>query len=147
MWAASQATEADLIRAAMSPSTTGTSGAMPGMIRAVEYLGAERLVHGQVGNTLFTVRIDATLPAPRVGETLTLQGPAEHLHWFDAASGNLLAVDADYARGAQRLGLQARLGLGRCNKLSRGHLSRCWRYRRHIALRQHGQNAGRNGPG
>ncbi len=51
-----------------------------------EMLGAERLVHGLVGAQPFTVRVDATLPAPRHGDTLTLQGAAEHLHWFDAAT-------------------------------------------------------------
>jgi sn-glycerol 3-phosphate transport system ATP-binding protein len=63
----------------------------PFKVETSEMLGAERLVHGQVGNTLFTVRLDATLPAPRVGETLTLQGPAEHLHWFDAATQQRIA--------------------------------------------------------
>jgi sn-glycerol 3-phosphate transport system ATP-binding protein len=63
----------------------------PFKVEMSEMLGAERLVHGQVGNTLFTVRLDATLPAPRVGETLTLQGPAEHLHWFDAATQQRIA--------------------------------------------------------
>ena len=51
-----------------------------------EMLGAERLVHGVVGAQPFTVRVDATLPAPRNGDTLTLQGAAEQLHWFDAAT-------------------------------------------------------------
>jgi len=63
----------------------------PFKVEMSEMLGAERLVHGQVGDTLFTVRLDATLPAPRVGETLTLQGPAEHLHWFDAATQQRIA--------------------------------------------------------
>jgi sn-glycerol 3-phosphate transport system ATP-binding protein len=53
-------------------------------------LGAERLVHGLVGAQNFTVRVDATLPAPRNGDTLTLQGAAEHLHWFDAATQHRL---------------------------------------------------------
>ena len=63
----------------------------PFRVEMTEMLGAERLVHGLVGSTLFTVRIDATLGAPRVGETLTLQGPAEHLHWFDAATQQRIA--------------------------------------------------------
>ena len=58
----------------------------PFKVEMSEMLGAERLVHGTVGGTLFTVRVDATQAAPRVGETLTLQGPAEQLHWFDAAT-------------------------------------------------------------
>jgi sn-glycerol 3-phosphate transport system ATP-binding protein len=58
----------------------------PFRVETSEMLGAERLVHGLVGSQPFTVRVDATLPAPRNGETLTLQGPAEQLHWFDAAT-------------------------------------------------------------
>jgi sn-glycerol 3-phosphate transport system ATP-binding protein len=63
----------------------------PFRVEMAEMLGAERLVHGLVGSTLFTVRIDATLGAPRVGETLTLQAPAEHLHWFDADTQQRIA--------------------------------------------------------
>ncbi|MBK7532657.1 sn-glycerol-3-phosphate import ATP-binding protein UgpC [Piscinibacter sp.] len=63
----------------------------PFRVEMTEMLGAERLVHGLIGSTLFTVRIDATLIAPRVGETLTLQGPPEHLHWFDAATQQRIA--------------------------------------------------------
>jgi len=66
-------------------------GTWPLCVEVLEMLGAERLVHGLVGNTLFTVRIDATLGAPRVGETLTLQAPAEHLHWFDADTQQRIA--------------------------------------------------------
>ncbi len=58
----------------------------PFQVEMVEMLGAERLVHGLVGKTLFTVRVDATLPAPRIGERVSLQGPPGHLHWFDAAT-------------------------------------------------------------
>jgi sn-glycerol 3-phosphate transport system ATP-binding protein len=63
----------------------------PFRVEMTEMLGAERLVHGRLGSTLFTVRIDATLIAPRVGETLTLQGPPPHLHWFDAATQQRVA--------------------------------------------------------
>jgi len=49
----------------------------------IEMLGAERLVHGSVGDNLFTVRIDATLPPPRVGDLASLTMDAAHLHWFD----------------------------------------------------------------
>ena len=58
----------------------------PFKVETSEMLGAERLVHGLVGAQAFTVRVDATLPAPRNGDTLTLQGAAEQLHWFDAAT-------------------------------------------------------------
>ncbi len=54
----------------------------------IEMLGAERLVHGRVAGQAFTVRVDATLTPPRAGDTLTLQGPPERLHWFDGATGH-----------------------------------------------------------
>jgi sn-glycerol 3-phosphate transport system ATP-binding protein len=53
-------------------------------VDVVEMLGAERLVYCRLGETLFTVRIDGTLPAPRTGDRLPLQVAAERLHWFDA---------------------------------------------------------------
>jgi sn-glycerol 3-phosphate transport system ATP-binding protein len=59
----------------------------PFQVDMVELLGAERLVHGSVGASPFTVRMDATLAAPRVGDTMTLQGPPERLHWFESTQG------------------------------------------------------------
>ncbi len=59
----------------------------PFKVEMIEMLGAERLVHGGIGQAQFTVRVDATLAPPKVGDRLTLQAPADHLHWFDAASG------------------------------------------------------------
>jgi sn-glycerol 3-phosphate transport system ATP-binding protein len=56
----------------------------PMNVEMVEMLGAERLVHGRVGDTLFTARIDGTLPPPSVSTVVSLQMDAEHLHWFDA---------------------------------------------------------------
>ena len=55
-------------------------------VEALEMLGAERLVYGHVGDTLFTVRLDATLTPPKVGDTVSLATTPEHLHWFDAAT-------------------------------------------------------------
>ncbi|MDE2095399.1 MAG: TOBE domain-containing protein, partial [Burkholderiales bacterium] len=52
-------------------------------VEALEMLGAERLVYGRLGETLFTVRVDATLVPPKVGDTVSLQATPEHLHWFD----------------------------------------------------------------
>jgi len=63
----------------------------PFTVDLIEMLGAERLVHGRIGSTLFTVRVDATLVSPKVGDRLTLQGPTEHVHWFDAATLQRLA--------------------------------------------------------
>ena len=55
-------------------------------VEALEMLGAERLVYGQVGGMLFTVRIDATETPPKIGDGVSLQATPEHLHWFDATS-------------------------------------------------------------
>jgi len=64
----------------------GSSSGWPLRVEAIEMLGAERLVHGALGGTLFTLRIDATLVPPKVGDTVSMQTPPEHLHWFDAAT-------------------------------------------------------------
>jgi len=55
-------------------------------VEALEMLGAERLVYGHVGDTLFTLRLDATLVPPKVGDTVSLTTTPEHLHWFDATT-------------------------------------------------------------
>ena len=58
----------------------------PMRVETSEMLGAERLVHGTVGRQSFTLRVEATLAAPRNGDTLALRAPAAQLHWFDAAT-------------------------------------------------------------
>ena len=55
-------------------------------VEALEMLGAERLIYGRVGDTLFTARIDATLTPPKIGDIVTLQLVPERMHWFDAAT-------------------------------------------------------------
>ena len=67
----------------LSPS--GGAG-WPLRVEALETRGAERLVYGRLGEAQFIVRIDATLTAPRVGDTASLQAASAHLHCFDAAS-------------------------------------------------------------
>ena len=67
-------------------------GRWPLTVQTIEMLGAERLVHGRIGSglagsLLFTVRIDATLPPPALGQTVRLAAAPAHLHWFDAATG------------------------------------------------------------
>ncbi len=62
-------------------------GRWPLAVETVEMLGAERLVHGRLGGVLFTVRIDATLVPPRIGQTIGLTASPDHLHWFDAETG------------------------------------------------------------
>jgi len=66
-------------------SHNGSAG-WPLQVEALEMLGAERLVYGRVGETLFTVRLDATLPPPKAGDLVSLTTTPEHLHWFDAAT-------------------------------------------------------------
>ena len=39
-------------------------------------LGAERLVYGALGETLFTARLDATAPHPKVGDIVNIAGRA-----------------------------------------------------------------------
>ena len=55
-------------------------------IEMIEMLGAERLVYGSVGDSLFTVRIDGMRAPPQIGELLTLHMDADRLHWFDAGT-------------------------------------------------------------
>ena len=64
----------------------GGGAGWPLRVEALEMLGAERLVYGRLGEAQFIVRIDATLTAPRVGDTVSLQASPAHLHWFDAAT-------------------------------------------------------------
>ncbi len=59
----------------------------PLKVELMEMLGAERLIHGQLGGTLFTLRIESTLTPPRTGGTVMLGATPEHVHWFDADSG------------------------------------------------------------
>ncbi len=62
-------------------------GAWPMQVDTVEMLGAERLVHGRLGGSMFTVRVDATLTPPKVGQVVQLRAAPGRLHWFDATSG------------------------------------------------------------
>jgi sn-glycerol 3-phosphate transport system ATP-binding protein len=59
------------------------SAGWPLKVEMVEMLGAERLVYARLGESLFTVRIDATLTPPAVGDRVNVHMKAEHLHWFD----------------------------------------------------------------
>ena len=62
------------------------AGGWPLKVEMIEMLGAERLVHGRIGTSTFTVRQDSTLAPPRIGDTAALQASSAHLHWFDAAT-------------------------------------------------------------
>ena len=61
-------------------------GGWPMRVELVELLGAERLIHGQIGATPLTVRIDGDATPPVSGQTVGLATVPEHLHWFDAAT-------------------------------------------------------------
>ena len=63
----------------------------PLQVEMVEMLGAERLVYARLGESMFTVRVDATLAPPSVGATLSVLMKPEHLHWFDAATQQRVA--------------------------------------------------------
>jgi len=63
-----------------------SAAAWPLRVQALEMLGAERLVYGSLGETLFTARLDATRPHPKVGDIVGLRATPSHLHWFDAAT-------------------------------------------------------------
>jgi sn-glycerol 3-phosphate transport system ATP-binding protein len=52
-------------------------------VELVEMLGAERLVHGKLGDGAFTLRIDGMLTPPKMGDRMPLRVTPEHLHWFD----------------------------------------------------------------
>ncbi|MBL8312801.1 MAG: sn-glycerol-3-phosphate import ATP-binding protein UgpC [Rubrivivax sp.] len=62
-------------------------GSWPLKVELMEMLGAERLIHGHLGGTLFTLRIESTLPPPRTGDTVLIGASPGHVHWFDADSG------------------------------------------------------------
>ena len=62
-------------------------GGWPMRVELVEMLGAERLVHGRIGEAAITVRIDGTASAPTAGQTVGVAAQPAQLHWFDASSG------------------------------------------------------------
>ena len=63
-----------------------SAAAWPLRVQALEMLGAERLVYGLLGETLFTARLDATMPHPNVGDIVAIHAAPSHVHWFDAAT-------------------------------------------------------------
>ena len=65
-------------------------GGWPFSVELTEMLGAERLVHGKLGDTAFTVRSDSEQPPPIAGQTVTLRVAPEHVHWYDAQTGQRL---------------------------------------------------------
>ncbi|MDO9095637.1 MAG: sn-glycerol-3-phosphate import ATP-binding protein UgpC [Rubrivivax sp.] len=63
------------------------SSGWPMQVDMLEMLGAERLVYGRLGDSPFTIRIEAVLTPPRHGDTVFLQVGAPQLHWYDPATG------------------------------------------------------------
>src|SRR4029079_17755668 len=56
----------------------------PLRVQALEMLGAERLVYGLLGESIFTARLDATLAHPKIGDIVSVKASPPHLHWFEA---------------------------------------------------------------
>ena len=75
----------------MELSSDPAAAGWPFRVQALEMLGAERLVYGLLGDTLFTVRLDATRSYPKSGDVVTVQASPDHLHWFDAATTRRVA--------------------------------------------------------
>jgi sn-glycerol 3-phosphate transport system ATP-binding protein len=71
--------------------TGGGTGGWPLKVEMLEMLGAERLVYGHLGDTLFTLRIDATRVPPKPGDTVQLHMAPQQLHWFDSGTGARVA--------------------------------------------------------
>ena len=65
---------------------TAAAAGWPMRVQALEMLGAERLVYGLIGDTLFTARLDATLPYPKIGDIVGITASPAQFHWFDAAT-------------------------------------------------------------
>ena len=59
-------------------------------VDTVELLGAERLVHAHMGSETLTLRLDASLLAPKAGETFYATPKEDCLHHFHAETGKRL---------------------------------------------------------
>ncbi|MEY3998637.1 MAG: sn-glycerol-3-phosphate import ATP-binding protein UgpC [Pseudomonadota bacterium] len=59
-------------------------------VDTVELLGAERLVHAHLGSESLTLRLDASLSAPKTGETFRATAKEGCLHYFNAETGKRL---------------------------------------------------------
>ena len=59
-------------------------------VDTVELLGAERLVHAHLGNETLTLRLDASMAAPKPGELFHALPKAGCIHHFDAETGKRL---------------------------------------------------------
>jgi len=59
-------------------------------VDTVELLGAERLVHAHLGHDSLTLRLDASMAAPKVGELFHAMPKAGCIHHFNAVTGKRL---------------------------------------------------------
>ena len=59
-------------------------------VDTVELLGAERLVHAHLGNESLTLRLDASMAAPKPGELFHALSKAGCIHHFSAETGKRL---------------------------------------------------------
>jgi multiple sugar transport system ATP-binding protein len=68
----------------------GAGEGIPATVELVEELGSDAYLHASVegsdGTQILVARVDPKRP-PMKGETVSLAPTTEHLHWFDAASG------------------------------------------------------------
>ena len=59
-------------------------------VDTIELLGAERLVHAHLGHETLTLRLDASLPAPKVGDIFYATPKSGCVHHFNAETGKRL---------------------------------------------------------
>jgi len=59
-------------------------------VDTVELLGAERLVHAHLGHETLTIRLDASMAAPKAGELFHAMPKAGCIHHFSAETGKRL---------------------------------------------------------
>jgi sn-glycerol 3-phosphate transport system ATP-binding protein len=59
----------------------------PLQVETVELLGAERLVHGRLGDEMLIIRTHEDQGAPAIGSTIHAQPREDRLHWFNAETG------------------------------------------------------------
>ena len=59
-------------------------------VDTVELLGAERLVHAHLGHETLTLRLDASMAAPKAGELFNAKPKAGCIHHFSAETGKRL---------------------------------------------------------
>lgn len=91
--AVARADVADVVLGVRPEHVRVDAGPLPATVTVVESLGHERHVVCRLDDgTMLIVRQAAAEPAAREGSTVRLSLPAEHLHVFDAATGQRVWV-------------------------------------------------------